>query len=81
MQPKHWPQPSPVPYGRPLTYKENCDRLQGADQQYKEVLVTLANMGYTNFESNLIRVRKFTEDHINNVITDYLQNPSDAEPE
>jgi hypothetical protein len=37
----------------------------------------LEKMGYTNFESNLIRTRKFTEDHMNNVITDHIQNPDD----
>jgi hypothetical protein len=38
-------------------------------------------MGYGNFESNLIRIRKFTEDHINKVITDHIQYPDDDEPE
>jgi len=41
--------------------------------------MTLENMGYTDFGSNLIRARKYTEDHINNVITDYLANPDNAE--
>lgn len=29
-------------------------------------------MGYDNFSQNLIRIRKFKDDHLNQVITDYL---------
>jgi hypothetical protein len=40
--------------------------------------MTLEVMGYTNFESNLMRARKYTEDHINSVISDYLADPDDS---
>jgi hypothetical protein len=37
----------------------------------------MEQMGYSNFKQNLLRLRKFKEDHINNVISDYLGNPED----
>lgn len=32
-------------------------------------------MGYTNFEENLRRIRKFDNDYIFNVVDDYSKNP------
>jgi len=42
-------------------------------------LIELGIMGYTNFRSNLVRVRKFEVDHINGVITDYIAHPDEEE--
>ena len=34
-------------------------------------------MGYTDFNQNLLRLRKFKEDHINQVLSDYADNSAE----
>ena len=38
-------------------------------------MVTLKQLGFDNFDENLRRIQKFKEDHVNNVIDDYLRDP------
>jgi hypothetical protein len=38
-------------------------------------------LGYCDFPQNLIRIRKFKDDFVYKVITDFLANPKDAKSE